>query len=195
MAFGFLLIAMPVPSGIQGPIVSALQNKVATFNTEVLNLVGIPALQVGSLIHLPSGTVGVDEACSGIRSLQSTIMATIFIGYLTLRRLSLQALLFVCGIALAILGNLIRSLYLSLTANARGIESVAGVHDAAGWSILTFTAVGVFIISWFFKKLERQLDRFEAEAESGAEPAPATINPAPAAESPSRPVPASSAGD
>lgn len=176
MAFGFLLIAMPVPSGIQGPIISALQNKVAWFNTEMLNLLGIPATQVGSLIHLPAGTVGVDEACSGIRSLQSTIMATIFIGYLTLRRFSLQVLLFGCGVALAILGNLIRSLYLSLTANARGIEAIAGVHDAAGWSILTFTAVGVLILSWFFKKLERQMDRFEAEAE-----APATEPSAPAA--------------
>lgn len=157
MAFGFLLIAMPVPSGIQGPVVSALQNKVASFNTEVLNLLGVPATQVGSLIHLPAGTVGVDEACSGIRSLQSTIMATIFIGYLTLNRFSLQVLLFVCGISLAILGNLIRSLYLSLTANAKGVEAIAGVHDAAGWSILVFTAVGVIIISWFFKKIERQL--------------------------------------
>ncbi len=176
MAFGFLLIAMPLPSGLQGPVVSTLQNKVAWFNTEVLNLLGIPATQVGSLIHLPAGTVGVDEACSGIRSLQSTIMATLFIGYLTLRRFSLQVLLFVCGISLAILGNLIRSLYLSLTANARGIESVSGVHDAAGWSILTFTAVGVIILSWFFKKLERQMDQLEAAPEPAPEPPP----PAPA---------------
>jgi exosortase len=177
MAFGFLLIAMPVPSGIQGPIVGTLQNKVAWFNTEVLNLLGIPATQVGSLIHLPAGTVGVDEACSGIRSLQSTIMATLFIGYLTLNRFSLQVLLFLSGISLAILGNLIRSLYLSLTANARGIEAIAGVHDAAGWSILTFTAVGVIILSWFFKKLERQLDQLEAVPE----PEPESPPPGPAA--------------
>jgi exosortase len=177
MAFGFLLIAMPVPSGIQGPIVGTLQNKVAWFNTEVLNLLGIPATQVGSLIHLPAGTVGVDEACSGIRSLQSTIMATLFIGYLTLNRFSLQVLLFLSGISLAILGNLIRSLYLSLTANARGIEAIAGVHDAAGWSILTFTAVGVIILSWFFKKLERQLDQLEA----ALEPEPESPPPGPAA--------------
>ncbi len=183
MAFGFLLIAMPVPSGIQGPVVSALQDKVAWFNTEVLNLMGIPAQQVGSLIHLPGGTVGVDEACSGIRSLQSSIMATLFIGYLTLRRFSLQALLLVCGIALAIVGNLIRSLYLSLTANARGIEAVAGVHDAAGWSILFFTAVGVILISLVFQRLERQLDELErAEAPrpdtaAGVPPATAETSP------------------
>lgn len=173
MAFGFLLIAMPLPSGLQGPVVGALQNKVAWFNIEVLNLLGIPATQVGSLIHLPAGIVGVDEACSGIRSLQSTIMATLFIGYLTLNRFSLRTFLFFCGISLAILGNLIRSLYLSLTANARGIEAIAGVHDAAGWSILAFTTTGVIILSWFFKKLERQMDQLEAEQKLPP-PAPAT---------------------
>jgi exosortase len=157
MAFGFILIAMPMPSAIHGPLVGGLQAKVAWVNTEVLNLIGVPAQQVGSLIHLSAGTVGVDEACSGIRSLQSTIMATIFIGYLTLKRVSLQVLLLGFGIALAIFGNLVRSLYLSLTANAKGIQAIAGVHDAAGWSILAFTAAGVFALSWYFKKLENQL--------------------------------------
>ena len=178
MAFGFILIAMPMPSGIQGPVVSLLQDKVAWFNTEVLNLIGIPAEQVGSLIHLPNGTVGVDEACSGIRSLQSTIMATIFIGYLTLKRASLQVLLFFSGITLAIIGNLIRSLYLSLTANARGMEAIAEVHDAAGWSILAFTAVGVIIISWFFSKLERRLENPEALLPD--EPPPVSLQTPPA---------------
>lgn len=157
MAYAFLLVAMPMPSAIHGPLVGGLQELVATINTEVLNLLGIPAQRVGSLIHLPAGTVGIDEACSGIRSLQSTVMATVFIGYLTLKRTSWQVLLFVCGVGLAVVGNLIRSLYLSLTANARGVEAIEQVHDAAGWSILVFTTAGVILISWLLNKLQRQL--------------------------------------
>lgn len=172
LAFGFILIAMPMPSAIQGPIVGGLQYKVAWINTEVLNLIGIPARQVGSLIHLPSGTVGIDEACSGIRSLQSTVMATIFIGYLTLKRPSLQVILFVCGVGLAILGNLIRSLFLSLEANSKGIDAVKEYHDAAGWSILAFTAVGVIILSWLLKKLERKAAELEREADLKSAPSP-----------------------
>jgi exosortase len=83
--FGFLLTALPMPSALYNPIVSGLQSNVAAINVEMLNVIGIPAQQVGSLIHLPNGTVGIDEACSGIRSLQATIMATSLIGYLTLR--------------------------------------------------------------------------------------------------------------
>jgi exosortase len=153
----FLLIAMPMPSFIHGPIVNGLQHKVASVNVEVLNILGIPAQRVGSLIHLPNGTVGVDEACSGIRSLQSTIMATLFIGYLTLKSRGLQVALLVCGVLLAFTGNLIRSLYLSLMANSQGVESIKKVHDSAGWSILLFTAVGVIVLSWLFGKIERWL--------------------------------------
>lgn len=155
MAYAFLLVAMPMPSVIHGALVGGLQGFVATVNTEVLNLLGIPAQRVGSLIHLPAGTVGIDEACSGIRSLQSTVMATVFIGYLTLKRVSWQVVLFVCGVSLAVIGNLIRSLYLSLTANARGVEAIEEVHDAAGWSILIFTTAGVILISWLLNRLQK----------------------------------------
>lgn len=151
----FFLIALPMPTFLHSPIVNGLQQKVASVNVEVLNLLGIPAQRTGSVIQLPNGTVGVDEACSGIRSLQSTIMATLFIGYLTLKSRGLQVALFACGIGLAILGNLIRSLYLSLTANSKGLQAIDKVHDQAGWSILIFTAVGVIILSWLFAKLEK----------------------------------------
>jgi exosortase len=173
MAFAFILVAMPLPSAVHGALVGGLQELVATINTEVLNLLGIPAERVGSLIHLPAGTVGIDEACSGIRSLQSTVMATIFIGYLTLNRVSWQVLLFICGVSLAVMGNLIRSLYLSLTANARGLQAIEEVHDAAGWSILVFTTAGVILVAWLLNRLQRQLLQESATPTGAAVPADA----------------------
>lgn len=153
----FLAIALPMPSFIYGAVVNGLQHKVATINVEILNIVGVPARRIGSLIQLPNGTVGVDEACSGIRSLQSTIMATLFIGYLMLKNRFLQFALLTSGILLAVVGNLVRSLYLSLTANAKGVAAIAQVHDTAGWSILLFTAGGVALLAWLLAKLEKSL--------------------------------------
>jgi exosortase/archaeosortase family protein len=66
-------------------------------------------------------------------------------------------MLLLSGVVLAVVGNLIRSLYLCLTANARGIEAIKDVHDAAGWSILVFTAAGVILISWLFNRLDKRL--------------------------------------
>jgi exosortase len=148
-----------MPSVVHNLVVGGLQSKIAFLNVEILNLIGVPAQRVGSLIRLPSCTVGVDEACSGIRSLQSTLMATLFIGYLTLRRWSLKGLLVLAGIGLAIFGNLVRSLFLSYTANAKGLSAVQQVHDTAGWSILLFTATGVALLAWAFTRLETTLRR------------------------------------
>jgi exosortase len=175
----FFLIALPMPSVLQVPIVNGLQQKVASVNVEVLNILGIPAQRTGSVIQLPNGTVGVDEACSGIRSLQSTVMATLFIGYLTLKSRGLQIALFMSGVALAIFGNLIRSLYLSLTANAKGMQAIDKVHDTAGWSILIFTALGVALLSWLFTKCEHWA-RHEAhqQLQSTTENPPKTADPA-----------------
>lgn len=169
--FAFVLVAMPLPSAVQGPVTHALQGLVTALNVEILNLLGIPARRVGSLIHLPSGTVGVDEACSGIRSLQSSIMATLFIGYLSLRNPGLRGLLFVGGMIAAVLGNLIRSLVLSFAAGSRGIAAVQEVHDAAGWSILVFTAGAVGLLAWFLMRIERRAAE-TATGRAGAAPGP-----------------------
>ena len=152
--FAFLLVALPMPSAIQNPLVGGLQSSVAFLNVEILRLLGIPAQQIGSVIKLPGCIVGVDEACSGIRSLQSTIMATLFIGYLTLRRASLKILLLLAGIGLAVIGNVGRSLFLSYTANQKGLQALEAFHDPAGWSILTFTAAGVILVTWLLNRAE-----------------------------------------
>jgi exosortase len=157
MAFCFILVAMPLPSVIHNLVVVGLQGKVATINVEALNLLGVPAQQVGSLIQLPTCTVGIDEACSGIRSLQSTVMATLFIGFLTLKRTSLRVLLLAGGVSLALVGNIGRSLFLSLAANSRGTEAIKHYHDTAGWSILLFTVAGVAVLSWLFSRVEKRL--------------------------------------
>jgi hypothetical protein len=62
-----------------------------------LNLFHISAVQHGNVIEVKTGLLGIDEACSGIRSLQATLMVSLFLGELyraaTLRRV----VLIVCG--------------------------------------------------------------------------------------------------
>lgn len=153
--FLFLLVALPLPSGIYAGIVSSLQSWVAGLNVEILNLLGIPAERTGSLIRLATGAVGVDEACSGIRSLQSMVMATLFVGATALHSFFARAFLFLSGLVLAFLGNVLRSLFLSITANARGPEAVASMHDPAGWSVLAFAAAGLILVAWMLTKAEK----------------------------------------
>jgi exosortase len=160
--FLFLIIAIPMPSIVYGTIIAKLQISVAWLNVEILNLMGIAAEKRGSVIQLADCAVGIDEACSGIRSLQSTIMATLFIGFLTLKNFALRTMLFIVGIALALFGNLVRSVFLSYMANSNGVEAIDQFHDAAGWSILLFTTAGVFFFSWMIGKLEAVNSKMES---------------------------------
>jgi len=142
---------------------SNLQSNVAAINVELLNLIGIPAGQTGNAIRLPNCVVGIDEACSGIRSLQSAVMATVFIGYLALKSRGLRIALFFTGLAFAIVGNLIRSFFLCCIANSRGVRAIESLHDAAGWLILLFTTFGVAFAAWLLSKLEQRAGKSAAK--------------------------------
>lgn len=151
----FLFVAVPLPQIIWNPIVLGLQKFVTAVTVEALIVMGVPAQATGNVIQLPNALVGVDQACSGIRSLQSSIFAALFIGYLAVRGVSLRLLLVLIGIALAIAGNLTRAFYLSWMAAARGTDVLQQVHDTAGWGVLAFTAAGLGLASWLFSRLKR----------------------------------------
>jgi exosortase len=159
----FFCIALPLPSMIHDPVVSTLQSLVASINVELLGLIGIPAQKVGTVIHLPNCTVGVDEACSGIRSLQSGVMMTLFLGQLILKRPFCQGVLLVAGVGMTIIGNLARAFYLSLTASRGGTEALHSVHDQAGWSVLVITLAGISAAAWLLQRLEAGEERMAKE--------------------------------
>jgi exosortase len=154
-AFAFFFLALPIPSAVQGQLVASLQSLVVTLDVEVLKLMGIPARQMGSLIQLANGSVGINEACSGIRSLQAATMMSLFVAWLKLTHRGLQITLVALGILWAVFGNFLRSLFLSCVANAKGTEAVNSYHDAAGWYIMAFTFAGVALSAWLLRKLER----------------------------------------
>ncbi len=150
-----IFLAVPLPGILWNPIVLSLQRLITFLNVETLNLLGIPAIQQANVIRLPNCVVGVDEACSGVRSLQSSIMAGLFVGNLMFKKFSSQILFLVMGIALALTGNFLRSLFLSITAHRQGIEALKSFHDTAGWSIFFFSVTGLVIVAWLVGKMEK----------------------------------------
>ncbi|HRY48622.1 MAG TPA: exosortase/archaeosortase family protein [Candidatus Paceibacterota bacterium] len=152
----FLFVAVPLPHVLWNPIVTSLRELITSMNVATLKILGIPAIQQVNVIRLPNCLVGVDEACSGVRSLQSSIMAALFIGDLTLKSSGIKWLFFLAGIALAIIGNYIRSLYLTLTAYHHGLEAIQAAHDMAGWSILIGTACGLILLAILANRLEKR---------------------------------------
>ena len=145
-AAGIWILSAPLPSGTYARITLELQGWVSNSVIGVLQLIGIPARQHGNIIELTRTTVGVEEACSGIRSLLSCTYASFFFAAWQVRSPWGRALLILLAPVLALGMNLLRSLTLTLMANA-GIEISGFWHDATGFSILGLTAIILAILA------------------------------------------------
>jgi exosortase len=132
----FILVAVPWPMGLEQWVIQGLMKFVAGLTVEVAGLMNIPAVQHGNLIEVGAGVVGIDEACSGVRSLQSALMLSLFLGemhrFSWLRRIGLigASLLFV------LLANLTRTTFLVWVAASRGLHQMEVWHDAAGLVVM-----------------------------------------------------------
>ncbi len=143
----FTLSAVPWPSALEIPVVQGLMRLVAGLSADILNFIGIAAVAAGSVMELKNGTLGVDEACSGVRSLQSSLMAALFLGELYL--LGLGRRLWLVGLAgvLAFLCNIGRAVFLASQVSAQGIGAIARYHDPAGFTIMTICFVLVWLVA------------------------------------------------
>ena len=138
---GFFFVAVPWISPIEGPIIQGLMRVVAVVSTEVVNLCGIPAQVEGNLIRVSTGLVGVNEACSGVRSLQTSIMIGLLFGELKRLSVGRRITLVLCALAVALLGNFGRAFFLVWIAATRQTEAVSSWHDIAGYSIVALVFV------------------------------------------------------
>jgi exosortase len=133
----FILTAVPWPTELEWPITQGLMRGVATAAAEILSIAGVPAIAHGNLVEIANGTLGVDLACSGIRSLQPSLMMALFLGELFRFDLSRRVALFLAGIAAAFLTNLGRVLVLGWVAAAQGLSAIDRWHDPAGSVLMT----------------------------------------------------------
>ncbi len=145
----FFLVSVAWPSGIEAALIQGLMHHVANFTAEVVGFAGYAAEPVGNLIRLEAGVVGVDEACSGVRSLQSMLMAALFLGELNRYRWSGRISLIVIGLVLALIFNVLRSLTLVTVAISQGLPALERWHDSAGLSILLLSFGALLFIVRF----------------------------------------------
>ena len=152
----FLLISVPWPAQIEQPIVQGLQQFNAWLVAHVLVLAGIYADAVGNVIVLANCALGVEEACSGIRSLQAALMVALLVGEFYRFAWMRRGKLVLLAIGLAMLGNFSRALILAILASEYGGSAVGHWHDTAGLSILIFTAVTTWLIAAWLNRVDPQ---------------------------------------
>jgi exosortase len=149
--FGFpfvlIFLALPWPLATEQAVIQKLTGAVTNVTVELLNLMDLPALKRGNVIELAAGSVGVADACSGIRSLAGTLMASVFFGEFYRLTAAKRLLLVASGGGVAFALNLCRTLFLSWRAATGGIDSIEKWHDPAGLTIFLTSFAGLWLIA------------------------------------------------
>ena len=95
---------------------------------------------------------GVNEACSGVRSLQTSLMIGLLFGELKRLVLVRRLLLLAGAVAIAFLANCARALFLVWIAATHNVDAVAKWHDVAGYSIVLVVFGGTIAIATWLSR-------------------------------------------
>ena len=165
VAIGLWPLSAPIPPGIYTRLTLALQLWISTGVMDALQLLGVAAHREGNIIELATTRVGVEEACSGVRSLVSCVFVALFFSASLVRRPWARVVVIAVAAPLALGMNFLRSLALTLLAND-GVSIAGFWHDATGFAVLLITGA---LLAGLALVLE----------DPGAQPGPARAAPLP----------------
>lgn len=148
---------------VDSQIKTLLLDKVTGTVVFLLNLFDFSLVQEGNIIVLPGGdTVGVADACSGIRSMTACVFAGSFLAAIFLRSLKKKLCFVAVSIAFALILNILRTSFLTLWSLWHGSKALeydfwgnptdslsftlGTVHDVAGWSAMIITFVMLLLL-------------------------------------------------
>jgi exosortase len=165
--FAFLLIAIPLPEIVVNSITLPLQlvaSRIAEFTLAALS---IPVFRDGNLLTLPSSTLEVAEACSGLRSLVSLGAVAVMLAWMLRRGVTARLALVAATVPIAVIMNGLRIAATGLVVERWGAAFGKGAwHDFTGW--ITFVTSLAILIA-----IQRRLNRASprrTETTEGAAP-------------------------
>jgi exosortase D (VPLPA-CTERM-specific) len=163
--WAFLILMIPIPQIVFQQVTFPLQLLASKLSAGLLPIAGVPVLREGNVIVLPSMSLEVAEACSGIRSLLSLVTLAIIYGYLMESRKWVRVVLACSAVPIAVVANSFRIFGTGLLVQYWDPDKAKGFfHVFSGWLIFVVSLIMLFtfhrVISLIWK------DRPEAKTAS-----------------------------
>lgn len=155
-AIVFLIFMIPIPYVIYFSATFPMQLLASKVSAALLNIIGMPVIRQGNIIHLPDQALEVAEACSGLRSLVSLGALAAIYAYISQERLSAKIILFLSTIPIAIIGNIIRVFITSLVMHtSKASVTDEPLHTIMGASVFVVAFILLFIFGAILRKMFR----------------------------------------
>jgi exosortase len=151
-AFFILLFMIPIPAVIYYSATLPMQLFATKATHFLLGVLGVPSIRQGNILYLPSYTLEVAEACSGLRSLVTLMAMGALYGYLTLPGHIRPIILFLSAIPIAIATNIIRLLVTAIGAYAISTKIAEDfLHELSGLIVFVSALIMMFILGAILK--------------------------------------------
>jgi exosortase len=145
----FLVFMIPLPAIVFDRATVSLQLVASQMGEGLLRAADMPVLRDGNILTLPTITLEVNDACSGIRSLMALLSVATLVGYFSDTAPWQRALIAAAAIPLAIGLNGVRIAATGLAASRFGPAAASGaVHEASGWLVF----VVALAVVWSLEK-------------------------------------------
>jgi exosortase len=141
----FLLIAIPLPALVVNEVTLPLQLAASRVAELAISSMTIPVYRDGNLLVLPSATLQVAEACSGLRSAVSLGAVGVLLAWASEPTLARRALVVAITLPIAVFMNGLRVAATGVYTEAVGRAPGADLHAFMGW--VTFLVAVVLLMA------------------------------------------------
>jgi exosortase len=130
-----LLFMIPIPAIIYSALTLRLQMLASELGEILISAMGIPVLREGNTLRLPSQTLDIVDACSGIRSLLSLLFLSLVYTYFMDKKVWMRWALLVATVPIAICANGIRVAVTGLLSEINTKLASGAYHETEGYIV------------------------------------------------------------
>jgi exosortase len=154
-----LLFMIPIPAIIYSSLTLRLQILASELGEILITAMGIPVLREGNTLKLPSQTLDIVDACSGIRSLLSLLFLALVYSFFTDKKVWMRWALLAATIPIAIGANGIRVAVTGLLSEIDTKLASGGYHEAEGYIVFVVALAALIGVHRLLNIIARRFEK------------------------------------
>lgn len=142
LPIGYLIFMVPIPYIIYDSVAFPLKLFISKVSVAFLRMIGVVVLREGNIIMLPSTTLEVADACSGIRSLMSLLALAVAYAFFIPLSQGKRWILICSAVPIAVATNAMRVIVTGILAQWWGGRAAEGFfHEFAGLAVFALAMI------------------------------------------------------
>jgi exosortase len=154
LAYPLLLLPLMIPFPFYDRLTLPLQFIASMLAENFLTVLGYSVLREGNILHMPTQTLSVAEACSGLRSIYALTFLTLTYAYFFAPRSRARWILIAAILPVAIVVNALRVTLTAIMGTYNRAWTEGTYHEVLGWSVFVFAFLILLGLNTVLKKFQ-----------------------------------------